>query len=436
VFRIMKASHHRSAVALAGLVVLFAALAGCSSSNNSSPAAAKTSGTVVSADGFKINLSDCSNPAAATKKVTGTYTIGYSAALSGPIAGAAALDLDGYKARIAAQNAAGGIHGIKIKVIYQDDEFTPVKAKANVLQFVQSDHVNAVDTIGDGQVGAMAGEADFSCTPMLYPGSDIQTYRNISQYPWIVEFLPAGDAEAHYDIGLIKSKFPGGATVGIAENTSAAGVGEAQALEAAAKGTNITIKLVTPDTDPNAAATALAAAKVDVVYVAGVTVDCGPDATAMASIGFTPKLIVNPNNCDDATNYIAAGSAANGIVLPEYIKNPADPRLASDPDVTEYLSQVHTSDKDNAITVEGWLSAQLTINTLEQAYASPAGLSAVGVIEAARDQDYAAPMMLPGIKWVSTATDLIGFNSFQTEEWNASTKTFDPEGGLISVSGG
>jgi branched-chain amino acid transport system substrate-binding protein len=424
-------------VVAVGAMVVFATLAGCSSSNNSSSSGTATSSSTSSGSsgGFNVNVADCADGSAATKKVTGTYTIGYSAALSGPIAGAVTLDLDGYKARIAAQNAAGGIDGVKIKVIYQDDEFTPVKAKANVLQFIESDHVDAVDTVGDGQVGAMASEADANCTPMLYPGSDIQTYRDISQYPWIVEFLPAGDAEAHYDVGLIKSKFPNGATVGIAENASAAGVGEAQAFQAAAAGTNIKIKVVTPDTDPNAAATTLAAAKVDVVYVAGVTVDCGPDATAMAQIGFKPQLIINPANCDDATNFIAAGSAANGIVLPEYIKNPADPSLANDPDVKQYLSEVHTSDKLNAITVQGWISAQLTINTLKQAAASSAGLSAVGVIEAARDQSYASPMMLPGIKWLSTPTQLTGFDSFQTEEWVSAKQTFVPEGGLISVSG-
>ena len=436
-FRTTTIQKRQSAVVTVGVMVVFATLAGCSSSNNSSSSGTATSSSTssTSSGGSNVNVADCADGSAATKKVTGTYTIGYSAALSGPIAGAVTLDLDGYKARIAAQNAAGGIDGVKIKVIYQDDEFTPVKAKANVLQFIESDHVDAVDTVGDGQVGAMASEADANCTPMLYPGSDIQTYRNISQYPWIVEFLPAGDAEAHYDVGLIKSKFPNGATVGIAENASAAGVGEAQALEAAAAGTNIKIKVVTPDTDPNAAATTLAAAKVDVVYVAGVTVDCGPDATAMAQIGFKPQLIINPANCDDATNFIAAGSAANGIVLPEYIKNPADPSLANDPDVKQYLSEVHTSDKLNAITVQGWISAQLTINTLEQAAASSAGLSAVGVIEAARDQSYASPMMLPGIKWLSTPTQLTGFDSFQTEEWVSAKQTFVPEGGLISVSG-
>jgi ABC-type branched-subunit amino acid transport system substrate-binding protein len=345
------------------------------------------------------------------------------------------LDLDGYKARIAAQNATGGINGIPIKVIYQDDAFTPDKAKANITQFIQSDHVNAVDTVGDGQVGAMADDQNAACVPMLYPGSDIQQYRDISQYPWTVEFLPAGDAEAKWDVGVIKSKFPNGATVGIAENTTAAGVGEADAFKAAAKGTNITVSVTAPDTDPNAAATTLAAAKVDVVYVAGVTVDCGPDATAMARIGFAPKLIVNPANCADATAYIAAGAAANGSVIPEYIKDPGDPNLADDAGVKAYLAEVKTSDADNAITVQGWLSADLTINALEQAAASPAGLSDVGVIEAARDQTYVSPMMLPGVKWVSTPTLLTGFNSFQTEAWDSTAKAFKPDGGLISVGG-
>ena len=38
-----------------------------------------------------------------------------------------------------------------------------------------------------------------------------------------------------------------------------------------------------------------------------------------------------------------------------------------DAGVKTYLSQVTTADKDNAITVSGWLTADLTINTLLQA---------------------------------------------------------------------
>lgn len=423
------------ALSLLGIVAVVAALASCSSSAGTSPGPSSNPSNSGSSAAFKVDTSDCTDPAAATKKITGTYTIGYSVALSGPVAGAVTTELNGYKARIAAANAAGGIDGLQIKVIYQDDAFTPDRAKANDTEFIQKDHVNAVTTIGDGQVGAMADDQNAACVPMLYAGSAAAQYSNISQYPWTLNYLPTSNSEASFDIGYIKSKFPNGAKVGIAENTSAAGVGEAQAFQAAAKGSNITVSLVTPDTDPNAAATALAAAKIDVVYVAGVTIDCGPDATAMARIGFTPKLIVNPSNCNSATAYIAAGQAANGSVIPTYIKDPSNPSMAADPGVKEYLSQVHSVDPTNGVTVQGWIQADLTINTLKQAAASPTGLTNVSVIQAARDQTYDSPMMPTGVKWVSTPTHLTGFDAFQAEVWNAADKAFKPIGGLISVTG-
>ena len=58
---------------------------------------------------------------------------------------------------------------------------------------------------------------------------------------------------------------------------------------------------MTPSTDPNAAATALKAANVAVVYIAGITSDCGPDVTAMDRIGFKPEMVVAPSNCADQT---------------------------------------------------------------------------------------------------------------------------------------
>ena len=54
-------------------------------------------------------------------------------------------------------------------------------------------------------------------------------------------------------------------------------------------------------------------------------------------------------------------------------------------------------------------------------------------IEAARDQNYASPMLRTGVNWVSTPTSLIGFSGFQTLVWDAATKTFKTDGGVVSV---
>jgi hypothetical protein len=154
---------------------------------------------------------------------------------------------------------------------------------------------------------------------------------------------------------------------------------------------------------------------------------------AMERVGFTPKLVVNPSNCADANAYIAAGQAANGNLIPVYVKDPTDPALANDAAVKTYKQQVTTPNAANVVAIAGWLQADLLINTLKQASASADGLTHVSVIQAARDQLYASPMFANGIKWQSAPDALVGINAFQTVAWSASEKRFKPEGALISV---
>ena len=381
-----------------------------------------------------MDTSSCTDPSAPTKKVTGTWTIGYSAPLSGPVAGVVGLYFDGWKARIAAANSSGEIPGVKINVLYKDDAFTPDRAKTNETEFIQSDHVNSLITFGSGPVGAMADDQNAACVPLLYPSSSVAQYRDIASYPWTVQFLPNADLEAKYDVALIQKKFPSGATVGIAENQTASGKGYSTAFQNAAKGTNVKVTSIAPSTDPNAAATTLKAANVEVVYIAGITNDCGPDTVAMARVGFTPKLTIAPSNCADQTGWIAAGQAADGVVIPSWSKSPADPAMASDPGATQYKSEVTTPDQANTITIAGWQAADLTVNTLKQAAASPDGLTQVSVIQAARNQNYACPMFINGINWLSTPTQMVGFSGFQTQVWSAADKAFKADGAVIPIS--
>jgi branched-chain amino acid transport system substrate-binding protein len=355
------------------------------------------------------------------------------------VAGVLQPELDGYEARIDAQNAAGGINGVKIKVINKDDQFTPAPAKANALQFLESDHVNSLMETGDGQVAAIASLQNADCVPLLYAGSDDQTFRDVNKYPFTLEFLSAAVSETIWDVKYIESKFPSGATVGIAEDPDATGVGEAEAFQAAAKGSNLTITTTTSSADPNSAATALAAAKVDVVYDAGIATDCGPVAEGLANIGFKPKLVLNPANCADETIYTGAGTAVEGNVVPFYAKDPTQPALKNDAGLKEYVAQMDaagykgTAIQENANSVSGWMIADLTVHTLEMAAASPAGLSDVGVVEAARDMTYESPMAINTVQWVSAPSELTGFAALQAEVWSTGAANFVSQGAPISV---
>lgn len=440
-------SRSRLGIGIATAVALALTLAACSSSKGNNAASTTPTGgastpagggsaSTGATSGFKVDLSQCEDPSAPTKPVTGTWTIGYSLPLSGPVAGVVQFFLEGWKARIAAANAAGGVNGVKINVEYADDQFTGDKAKVNETKFIQQDHVDSLNTFGSGSVDAMVDDQTAACVPLLYPSSSEQQFRDISQYPWTIQLLTAGDAEARYDVQYIESQFPNGANIGVAVNSTESGQAEYQAFQQAAQGTNVKIAAVAQneDSDYNAAATKLQAAHVDAVYDAGISSDCPALVIAMGKIGFKPKFTLNPSNCADTTGYIQAGAAANGNVLPMFLKDPSNPALANDPGLKEYLSQVTSKDKLNSLAVAGWTAADLTINTLKQAARLPGGLTQQNVIDAARDQNYASPMLPNGVTWKSSATEMIGFSGFQTEIWNAAKKQFVPQGKVVPLT--
>lgn len=387
---------------------------------------------------FSINLDDCNDPESVTAPIEGTFDIGYSAPLSGPVAGAVELATAGYDARIAAENAKGGVDGVKIKVTYKDDAYQPDKAKANGVELIENDKVDALATFGTGPLSAMVDDQNAACVPMLYPSTSTEDYESVQDFPWTTTILPMAKNEAKYLVGLIQDRYPDGVKVGIAENPTASGKVQSDAFQAAAKTADLPISKVVSDADPVAAATALKAAGVEVIYHGGVTGTCGAFDTARGRIGYQPKLVLKPTNCVNAVEYIAAGKAADGIELGAFGKDPNAPELKDDAGVAEYKAQMKAakvSDEvtGNAVAVSGWTQADLVINTLKQAAASKDGLTRLSIMEAARDQDYDAPMMLEGINWYSTPELLTGIDGFGTIKWVAAEKRFVPSGDVISI---
>ncbi len=411
-------------------------LSACGGGSDSSDAGA--AGTASDPSKFSINLDDCNDPDSATAPIKDTFKIGYSAPLSGPVAGAVELATSGYDARIAAENAKGGIDGVKIKVTYKDDAFQPDKTKANGVEFIESMKVDAVTTFGSGGTGALVDDQNAACVPMLYPSTSTADYVNVKDFPWTTTILPLASNEAKFLVHLIKERYPDGVKVGIVENPTASGKVQGDAFKAAADKDDLKITKVVSDADPVAAATAMKAAGVEVVYHGGVTGTCGAFDTARGRIGYAPKLVLKPSNCVNAVEYIAAGKAADGIELGAFGKDPNAPENKDDAGVKEYVAQLTAAKvpaevQGNAVAVSGWTQADLVVNTLKQAAASKDGLTRLSVMEAARDQDYASPMLIDGIKWFSTPTLLTGIDGFKPIKWVAADKRFVPAGDAVSI---
>lgn len=387
---------------------------------------------------FSINVDDCEDPASVTEPITGTFDIGYSAPLSGPVAGAVELATAGYDARMAAENEKGGVDGVMIKVSYKDDAFAPDKAKANATEFLQSDKVDALATFGTGPLSAMVDDQNAACVPMLYPSSSTAEFVSVEDFPWTTTFLPLASNEAKFLVALIQDRYPADVKVGVAENPTASGKVQGDAFQEAADAAGLKIDLVVEDSDPLAAATEMKSKDIEVIYHGGVTGTCAAFDSARGRIGYKPDLVLKPSNCVSAVEYIAAGESADGIELGAFGKDPNAENLADDAGVAQYRKDMEAANvpadvQGNAIAVAGWTQADLVINTLQQAAKSDDGLTRLSVMEAARDQDYAAPMLINGIKWFSQPDLLTGIDGFKPIKWVAAEERFVPAGDVVQI---
>jgi branched-chain amino acid transport system substrate-binding protein len=435
----MKARHLGMTAAVATAAVLLAA---CSSSGSGSASGAGGSGsspaaTATPAGFYSMSTADCTNPAQATKKITGTLTLGWSGPFSGPISPFADAVVQGAEDRFALQNAAGGVDGVKLAVATKDDQFNPAMTKTNVDSWIQSGSVQAFTLFGSGPLAAVAADQNLACLPELFANATDDTYRDISKYPWTTEFLPSNTVEEAAEVKVIQAAFPGASqiTVAVAEDQSGSGQSYLDGLQAAVKGTNVVIKKVVPfGTDPNATAISLQQAKADVVFGALVVPECLQLTEGMAKIGYSPKLTVQASNCGSASLMFApAGAAANGQKLVFWEKDPGNPLYAHDPGYTAYVADAQKVDPahaqpNNTYYETGWMIADMDVNLFQTAAKSSLGLSQVGIMQAARNQDYQPPLFINGIKWIMNANEAYGIMKLQPLVYGASTKSFSYDG--------
>jgi branched-chain amino acid transport system substrate-binding protein len=425
---------------LAYFAAVLAAATVLSACNSNSNDDTDEGGDAAAASGaWKAPVDDCDDPDAATKKITGTLKVGWSAALSGPLAGAVGAVLQGMKDRFAVENEAGGIGGVKLEVVTRDDAFDPAKAKANIGQLIQSDKVNVIDVFGSGQLDAVADDQNAACVPLLFAQSGVPTFRDVKNFPWTTQYLPSADVEGAFGVELLKQKYPNGAKVALAINQTESGKGLADGYKKALQGTNFQIVKEASLADPAAAASTLSASGAQVLINAAVTTDCPALSTAVGRTGWKPEVFIQPSNCvDGRTLYAPAGAAADGQLVPVWLKNPASPLYANDSAVQDYLAKLKKLNNPaptNSYTVNGWVIGDMMIDTFKKAAASSSGLSHAGIIEAARVQEYQPPMFIDGIKWRMQPNAPLGILAFRTFQWNAAEQQFKPSGDVIDISG-
>jgi branched-chain amino acid transport system substrate-binding protein len=123
--------------------------------------------------------------------------IGGTIPLTGP-ASAYASVARGAAAYFKYVNAHGGVNKRKIKYIYRNDEYDPVKTLDRTRELVQQDHVFAIfNTLGTETNLSIRGYLNQLKVPHLFVASGASTWgRDYKKYPWTIGYQPSYVAEA------------------------------------------------------------------------------------------------------------------------------------------------------------------------------------------------------------------------------------------------
>jgi hypothetical protein len=75
----------------------------------------------------------------------------------------------------------------------------------------------------------------------------------------------------------------------------------------------------------------------------------------------------------------------------------------------------------------------MDVNIFQTAAASSLGLSEVGIMQAARNQNYQEPLFINGIRWIMNANEAYGITKLQPLQYVAATKSFKYDGAVIDT---
>jgi branched-chain amino acid transport system substrate-binding protein len=216
-------------------------------------------------------------------------------------------------------NAAGGVNGKKLEMIFEDDQGTPEKAKTVISKLINQDKVVAVlGEVASSNSLAAAPVAQEAKIPMITPSSTNPKVTEIGEYISRVCFIDPfqGSVMAKFAANTLKAK----TAAVLGDNSSDYSKGLTQFFEEEFKrlgGTVITKQTYAQrDQDFKAQLTQMRDQKPDVIYVPGYYGEVGIIAKQARELGMTQPLL-GGDGWDSPELWKLGGAALN----PAYISN-------------------------------------------------------------------------------------------------------------------
>ncbi len=321
-----------------------------------------------------LALAACGGAASGTPSVPGissdTITIGAVLDTTGALKVICAPILAGDQLYFDKVNAAGGIHGRKIKLVQVSDNGDATKTKDAVRQLFEQDNAFALFQVcGSGNSNVAEGYTNPKGIPFVDPigGGAKFTDDSGKALPWVWMTQPNYGDEGHV-IGNYVAKTIGAAKVGLLYEDDVLGLQQKTTLgESLQKygGTLVaSVGYKYTQTDFTAAVQTLQAAHPDLIVLNGLPVPTSKFVAAATQQGYKPPMgyLANYPMADNSWAQLL-GSAGEGIYVSGYTN--ADTSVGRD-----YLAATASDPVFSAYMFYGYINAKLFADALDKAGAN------------------------------------------------------------------
>jgi len=272
------------------------------------------------------------------------FKIGWVLPLVGPVAETAKAFMDGAEVALAMVNDAGGIGGLKARLVICDSQGQEAQAVLCTKKLIEQDQVNLLfGATGTPQTVAVLPTVDTAGIPMFAVAAGRVTWAPVKK--WVFKCLAANDDQIPAEMQFAAAK--GWRKAALIRDNTAFGNDTADAVKSVAANTGMQIivdEIYSPtDTDVTAQLTRIRALHPDIVLnLAGGLTTAVMISKKIVQLGMKTPIMLGTNNVVDAYAQLAPTAigqsyfAGSKLVLSGIPKN--DPLY---PTISTFLKQYH-----------------------------------------------------------------------------------------------
>jgi branched-chain amino acid transport system substrate-binding protein len=323
-------------------------------------------------------------------------------------------------------NDEGGVNGRKINLLSLDDGYSPPKTVEQIRRLVEQEQVAFIfQSLGTPSNSAIQKYLNDKKVPQLFVATGATKWGDPEHFPWTMGWQPSYQTEAHIYAKSILANQPGG-KIGVLYQNDDFGKDYLNGLKDALgdKAKTMVVKEISYEVaDPtvDSQIVTLQSSGADVFLNATTPKFAAQAIRKTFDIGWKPAHYLTNVSISVGSVLQPAGlEKADGIITADYRKDATDPRWKDDAGYKEWLAfmQKYMPDADLADNDHpyGMMAAMTLVQVLKQCGSD---LSRENVMkQAASLRDLELPMLLPGIKLSTSATNFFPIRQMQLQRFD------------------